>query len=159
MSFRLFAFTKTLLVYLLLGPPIGALVFMGTLAVSGLASTDGGTAAGVAWVLLFALIYAVPLSYLIGTLPAAIVGTLIGAYQVWRGPVGWWLALAIGLAAGLWLFWAGGGPLPSATEANPERRSQLLHLVTLMATCLVPTMACWLIARRWAISVRLAPPV
>ena len=144
---RIWCFAKTLLVFLLLGPPIGALMMMGMLATVGLVNADGATAKDVATIVLFALIYAVPLSYLMGAIPAGIVGAVSGARQIWRGPVAWWLALIIGLAAGLWLYRAGGGPFPTGADGQPERSSQTLRLATMIATCLVPTMVCWSLTR------------
>lgn len=148
MSTRLLSFAKTLLVFVLAGPPIGALAFMAAIAAAGLASTDGATAMDAVWIMLFAVIYALPLSYLIGVMPAAIVGAIIAGWQAWRGPVAWWMAAAVGLAAGLWLFSAGGGPFPSPSDGQPERGWQVVHLVTMIATCLVPTMVCWMLTRR-----------
>lgn len=147
MSFRAFPFFKTLLVFVLVGPPVGALTFMGLIATAGIAKPEGATAMDAVWIMAFALIYAVPLSYLIGAIPAGIVGALIGGWRAWRGPMPWWGALGIGLTAGLWLFNAGGGPFPSPVSEGPERGSQVFRLLTMIATCLVPTMLCWALTR------------
>ena len=154
MSSRIFLLAKTFLVFVLVGPPVGALTFMGAFAAAGMTRAEGATAMDAVWIMLFAMIYTVPLSYLIGAIPAAIVGVMIGGWTAWRGGVPYWMALAVGLAAGLWLFAAGGGPFPEPTGDNPERGWQAIRLVTLVATCLVPTMVCWALTR----SCKRAPP-
>jgi hypothetical protein len=155
MSSRFFPFAKTLLVFVLVGPPVGSLTFMGAFAAAGMTRAEGATALDAVWIMLFAMIYAVPLSYLIGALPAAIAGAIIGGWRAWRGHVPWWTALAVGLAAGLWLFAAGGGPFPEPTAGNRERGWQAFRLFALVATCLVPTMLCWALTRS---AGRKAPP-
>ena len=126
------------LVFVLIGPPIGGIVFMMTAALIGLGS--GADLAGLTWVALFALIYAVPLSYFAGIIPAAIAGLLLGIRQAYFGPATWPWAVGIGLLIGFGLLYLSGQRIGEDADAP---------VPVLLATCLVPTLVCWLIVRGW----------
>jgi hypothetical protein len=136
-------------IFALLGPPIGAIVLFSAIAVMSFGISDPkGTAA----VILFALIYGIIFSYFIGTVPAALAGLAVGLWQTFIGRVPWFVALAIGVVAGLGLA-AFSGEAPSTLDDNAiDWYRPLLVLV-----CLVPTMLCWAIVRSWYCPVA-SPP-
>lgn len=131
------------LVFLFIGPPVGALAFMLTTALIGMgAKVD---LAGLSWIGLFALIYAAPLSYLIGAGPAAIGGLVVGIRQAFFGPVTWPMALLTGAGLGAGFLLLSGQSLASVVS-NSEQRD---YLVIMVVTCLAATMVCWGIVRNW----------
>jgi hypothetical protein len=133
------------MVFVLLGPPVGGITFMLTAALIGLGS--GADLAGLTWVALFAVIYAVPLSYFAGTVPAAIAGLLLGIRQAYFGPATWPYAVGVGLLIGFGLLYMSGQRIgPDADAPVP----------VLLATCLVPTLVCWLVVRGWHFAHTLA---
>lgn len=126
------------LVFVLLGPPVGALAFMLTAALIGLGRS--ADLAGLTWIALFALIYAVPLSYLIGAVPAAVAGLIVGIRQVYFGPATWPYAVGAGLVVGCGVLIVSGQRITADSDVS---------LPVIMMTCLVPTLVCWLFVRGW----------
>jgi hypothetical protein len=139
---RIATIAKVLAIFVALGPPIGALVlFMGM----GLyVWMQSGDVAGLVWVPLLGIIYAVPLSYLIGAIPAGIAGLIVGVAAAFSYRPGMLFATATGLAVGLGLVYAGGRPIFSTTLHNP---SENVSAVLIVGTCLAATLACWAVAR------------
>jgi hypothetical protein len=133
------------LVFVLLGPPVGGVTFMLAAVVVGLGSA--ADLQGLSWVLMFALIYAVPLSYLAGTIPAVIAGLLMGIRQAYFGPATWPYAVGIGLIVGFGMLYLSGQRLGPGADAP---------VPILLATCLVPTLVCWLVVRGWHFAHTLA---
>jgi len=132
-----------LLVFVFVGPPVGALAFMLTTALVGMgAKVD---LAGLSWIGLFALIYAAPLSYLIGAGPAAIGGLVVGIRQAFFGPVTWPIALLVGAGLGIGFLLMSGQSLSSVLSSIEQRD----YLLIMVATCLAATMVCWSIVRNW----------
>jgi hypothetical protein len=130
------------LVFMIVGPPVGAMAFMLSAALIGMGKSVD--LAGLTWVGLFALIYAAPLSYLIGTGPAAAVGLLVGVRQAYFGAIQWPLAVAIGIAAGAAFLLLSGQPLRAGGETDDAA-----HLPVIVVTCLSGTLVCWAIVRKW----------
>ncbi len=140
---RLTDLLKVLGVFAVLGPPLGAMTFFAGLSLYG--ASESGDYAGMTWVFLFGLIYAVPLSYLMGIMPAAAAGLILGAIAVFYRVPGTLLAIAVGLLVGFGMVFSGGRPtLPYAAESASDYASALL----LISTCVVPTVLCWPLARR-----------
>ena len=103
-----------------------------------------GDVAGLWWISLFGLIYAVPLSYPMGIAPAAASGLILGATAALHHVPGFLFAAATGFLVGLWLVYAGGGSVALPGDAAMSDYAPTLLIVT---TCLVATLVCWGIAR------------
>ena len=145
---RLRCLVAIVAIFLVFGPPVGALAFMLSIAAVAMgAKTD---LASLSWIGLFALIYAAPLSYFIGAGPAAVGGLIFGIRQAFFGPVIWPVAALIGIGLGICVLVMSGHSLPSMlTDAEqPE------YVPVMVATCLAATMACWAIVRRWHLPPR-----
>ncbi|WP_072386848.1 hypothetical protein [Hyphomicrobium sp. CS1BSMeth3] len=139
---RLTILLKVLGVFLLMGPPVGALTFFAGMGVYGVSQT--GDIASVWWLSLFGLIYGVPLSYLMGIAPAAAAGFILGAAAALHRTPGFLFSIATGFLVGLWLVYAGGS---SIAPPSAETASDNVPAILLIATCLVPTVLCWALAR------------
>ena len=99
LSQRLRRVLAVMLVFFLVGPPVGAMVFMLATAVVGL-----GVKTDLSSLLLvgaFSMIYAVPLSYLVGAGPALMTGAGIGLWLAFLGRMTWPFAVLAGLIAGM----------------------------------------------------------
>lgn len=134
---------KILTVFVLLGPPIGAIAFFAGMGIYGASQT--GDLASLLWVFLFGLIYGVPLSYFIGMIPAAIAGLILGALAVFHRTPGTLLSVATGIIVGLGVVYSGGRP---AIPDSLESASDYVPAFLLIVTCLVATVFCWAVARR-----------
>jgi hypothetical protein len=148
---RMWRLMTIVLVFIIVGPPVGAMAFVLSTALIGMGMKVD--LAGLTWIGLFALIYAVPLSYLIGVAPAAAVGLLVGVRQAFFGAIRWPYALLIGLASGLALLVLSGQPIipvPGSDAAQP------IHIPVLLSVCLSATFACWAIVRNWYFEPELA---
>ena len=135
---------KVVGVYLLVGPPVGALVFFLSIALVGMGQKVD--LAGLGWIGLFALIYGVPFSYLIGTGPAAVAGLVIGVRNAFFGPATWAFAILTGLGVGIGLLTMSGQQLIPPTAGETEYP---ISNAVLIVTCFVSTMICWRIVRDW----------
>jgi hypothetical protein len=146
---RLGRLIAVVLVFVLLGPPLGAVIWVAMLA--GLSMPPDWDAAepGFRWFTLLGLIYAVPMSYVFGVGPAALAGLVIGAVQSFVGRAGWPLALATGLAvAVVMLQRRGEGPFAGTPGPLPE------DAAIMILACLLATLLCWTLVRNWSV----APP-
>lgn len=130
-------------VFLLVGPPAGALVFMLTVALMGMGAQ--ADLAGLTWVALFAMIYAMPLSYLIGAGPALLSGAVVGVRQAYFGRVTWLLALMIGLGVGVAVSVSTAQPVLPRTGSEDDPA----FVPVMIVTCAAATMVCWLVIRGW----------
>jgi hypothetical protein len=137
-----------LLIFVLVGPPVGALAFILTLRIVSI-GTDVEFKY-LTWVAMLSAIYLLPFSYLIGVWPAAAAGLLVGLWQAFKGPARWWVALAIGILVGIGFLVATGQPIIHETEAGVAREQSTIMIVTCAAT----TMACWTIVRNWHFAAR-----
>jgi hypothetical protein len=153
---RLRRVATIMLVFVVVGPPIGEMAFI--LSTTLIDIRTNGDLAGIPWAVFFALIYAaVPVSYLIGIGPAAVVGLFVGIRQAFFGAIGWPFVLAIGLGAGMMLKVVAGQPL---LPASGEDTTHFAELAVIAATCLSSTFVCWAIVRNWhfdSLKVRLVP--
>ena len=141
---RIWRLITIVLVFIIVGPPVGAIAFVLSTALIGMGMKVDP--AGLTWIGLFALIYAVPLSYLIGAGPAAAVGLLVGVRQAFFGAIRWPYALAIGLASGLALLVLSGQPM---IPVSGDSAAQPVHIPVMISVCLSATFACWAIVRNW----------
>jgi hypothetical protein len=133
---KLWNFILVVLIFVLVGPPVGAIVFLGMLAVWIGKSSDPGA---IGAVFAFLTLYGVIFSWFIGGLPAALTGLAFATWQTFVGHVRWTGAALVGLAAGLMVTLAAGD------IARDIGDPPMLPLYLL--TCLAATMACWLMAR------------
>jgi hypothetical protein len=129
-------FVLVVLLFLLIGPPVGALTVAALFAV-GLAGSTGDVEGGL-WVAAFLSLYGVFLSWFIGWFPALIAGAIIGVRQAFFAPVPFWFAGLTGLGVGLGVGVAGN----DLVLAEGEWGAPFILLV-----CLVPTLVCWLAAK------------
>lgn len=132
-----------LIVFVLIGPPVGALVFFLTIGLFSMGQNLD--LAGLGWIGLFALIYGVPFSYLIGIGPAAVAGLVIGIRDAFFRTATLAFAILTGLGVGAGLLVMSGQqlipPIVNGTE-YPISNSVLL------LTCFLSTIFCWFIVRQ-----------
>ena len=126
-----------MLLFALVGPLAGGLVFIALLAVW---MGQGSDAAGIAALFAFMTIYGLFLSWFIGAAPAVLTGLAFAFWQTFVGRVPWPMAALVGLAAGFVLTVAGGEAFVPGPGDPPMLPLNLL-------TCLVATMVCWTLAR------------
>jgi hypothetical protein len=88
-----------------------------------------------------------PFAYLLGAVPAAVAGLLVGLCKEWMGRAPWWSALAIGIVVGV----AFTHFLERPPASSPAPRAPVDHgfRLLLVVTNVVPTMLCWWIVRNW----------
>jgi hypothetical protein len=137
---------KGFLVYVALGPPIGATVsfleyvFTAPLRPGQLTYRD---------VLFFPV--SLLLSYIVGLIPAAVAGVAVAFLNVRYRGLGWAHVAAIGLLSSVpMMFWAW-------TQRDPRFVPSHWYVDDtwwLVLICLVPTLACWRIIRRWRVETR-----
>jgi hypothetical protein len=134
---RLLAIT---FIFVLVGPPVGAMTFA---LVTALIGMGGKPEAGSLFVVAaFAMIYAVPLSYLFGIGPAFLAGGLVGLWLAFFGPMRWFAAVIAGLVVGLLMQLMTGQAMLAQT--GDATLPPVLAII-----CAVATMACWAIVRGW----------
>lgn len=140
---RLTIVLKVLAVFVLFGPPIGALtVFLG-IGING--AIQSGSPSDVVVLTMFGLIYGVPVSYLIGATPAAISGLILGATAALHHVPGLLFALIVGTVVGVGMaVYAEGGSVPMPGD---ETAPDYVFSVLLIAACIAATVLCWIIAR------------
>jgi hypothetical protein len=80
--------------------------------------------------------------YWFGAGPAAVAGLAIGIKQAFFGPTTWWMALGMGLVAGVVLVENLGGGF----EFDPDHAAPYAVLIL---TCVVAIMLCWWMVRDW----------
>jgi hypothetical protein len=128
----------TTAVFYLLGPPIGVISYIAAMIIWD--AGNGNFALKDALGIPLILVFAIPLSYIFGALPAIGVGIMVGLWQAFRGRLVWPAAAGIGLVAGAATAWfnlldvADNGPSP---------------LPVVLATCCAPTLICWYIMRNF----------
>ena len=132
-----------LIVFVIVGPPVGALVFFLTIALFGMGQQVD--LAGLGWIGLFAVIYGVPFSYLIGIGPAAVAGLVIGIRDAFFRTATWAFAILTGLGVGVGLLVMSGQQLIPPTESGTEYP---ISNPVLIITCFLSTMFCWFIVRQ-----------
>jgi hypothetical protein len=120
-------------VFALLGPPVGALVFMLLLLGVSLASAvqgETGTGRMMAGTMLLGIVFALPLSYLVGGLSALVMGIFAAVWDAGNRRISLRLCLGVGLVLGALAASRPGG-LYGATEGERFAQIALLlaHLV------------------------------
>lgn len=138
-------FVGIVAVFVALGPPVGALAV--TLLLAGLGLGSGLAADG--WldqgrfavgVMLLGIVFGLPISYIVGTAPAALVGLAIAAWDARTGNISLYVALGAALVLGVLAALRSAG-LVFASEG--ERAAQIAILLAHMAAAGL----CWLLAR------------
>jgi hypothetical protein len=142
-----------MLVFILLGPPIGTMVLMLASVLQGLVTNAG--LQGLTWTDLSVIIYVVPFAYMVGVLPAAAAGFLVGLWQAFKGPASWWGAAAIGVLVALGFLAATGQPIINPKEYGVARDQTWLAIVV----CVGPTLACWAIVQNWHFAASMPEPL
>jgi hypothetical protein len=134
------------LVFVVLAPLIGALIWVALVAGIGLRPDFDVAETDRHWLTWLGLIYAVPMSYYFGTAPAAGAGLVIGVTQAFVGRAGWPLALGTGLVAAIVVLERSGqGMLIASPGQNPFPE----YPAVMILACLVPTLLCWGLVRNW----------
>lgn len=135
---RVWNATLVTLIYVLVGPPAGALVFLGLVAAwVGRTDPDGAFA-----MFAFTSLFGVPLSYAVGAAPAFFVGLGFALWQTLVGRAGWLAAAGVGVVAGL-LIAGANGDLSAEIDAGADMPLRPIF----MLTCAAATLACWACAR------------
>jgi hypothetical protein len=143
---RLGRLIAVVLVFVVLGPPLGAVIWIGVLAGLSIPPDWDGAEPGFTWFTLLGLIYAVPMSYFFGTAPAAAAGLVIGLVQSFIGRAGWPLALGTGLVVAVAVIERSGqGTLAATADRSPFPE----YPAVMILACLVSTMLCWVLVRSW----------
>lgn len=135
---KLWNFFVVVLIFVLVGPPVGALTFLGLLSLW--IARDASEPGSAGMIFAFMTLYGVWLSWFVGGGPAALTGLVFATWQTFVGRVSWAVAGLIGLCAGVGVWAVAGGTYPGAPEDPP-------FLPLYLITCFVATMACWLLAR------------
>jgi hypothetical protein len=134
------------LVFVVLAPLIGAVIWVALVAGIGLPPEWDVSDPDRHWLTLLGLIYAVPMSYYFGAAPAAVGGLVIGFWQTFIGRSGWPLALGTSLVvATLVLERSGQGPSAATPDQNPFPEFPAVMILA----CLVATLMCWALVRNW----------
>ena len=134
------------LVFVVLAPLIGALIWVALVASLGAPPDWDVPEADRHWVTLLVLIYAVPMSYYFGAAPAALAGLVIGVTQSFIGRAGWPLALGTGLLAGIVVLERSG---QGRFAGTPDQSPFPEYPAVVILACLIPTLMCWALVRNW----------
>jgi len=132
-------------VFVGIGPPVGALAVTLLLAALGLGSGQGAGAWAdqgrlVAGAMLLGLVFGIPLSYIVGAVPAAMIGLATAAWDANKGRVPVHVPLGAALALGVL---AAGRLDHLAPSTDGERAAQIAILLAHLAAAGL----CWLLAR------------
>ena len=139
---RIGALLAVVLVFVVLGPPIG--VFVWSLLI---VDVDGLRQAAIDP---FDLMLMVPIGYVFGTAAAGAAGLALGIRQAFFGRATWPMAIGAGLLAGAVL-------LRDVEALDPNLRfrphgldgARLQLISILFLTCIIATMLCWALERSW----------
>jgi hypothetical protein len=137
------------LVFVMLAPLIGALIWVALVAGIGVPPEWEVTGADRHWVTVLGLIYAVPMSYYFGAAPAAAGGLVIGFWQFFVGRAGWPLALGTGLVVAIMVLDRSG---QGAFVAAPDQSPFPEYPAVMILACLIPTLLCWGLVRNWYVA-------
>jgi hypothetical protein len=134
------------LVFVVLAPLIGAVIWVALVAGIGLPPEWEVAGPDRHWLTLLGLIYAVPMSYYFGAAPAAAAGLVIGVMQSFVGRAGWPLALGTGLVVAIVVLdRSGQGTLAETPDQSPFPE----YPAVMILACLIPTLLCWALVRNW----------
>lgn len=136
---------KVVLAALALGPPIGGITVMALLQiVPWLAAGLTGPAPQFGANLLKSVLLAVPLSYLVGGIPAVLAGLALAAYFAWGGRITVWACLVVALIYPAVLVVSG----LIATSGAPETLPPVLaHAAVISIASLSAALICFLLLR------------
>lgn len=134
----------TILTFLVLGPPLGAIVLVLLLAaVPGLALTTAFEGKGIADLLagsIGVMLFTLPFSYILGGLQAGFCGLVLATYGWFKGRPPLWIALV----ASLFAFGVSYFVDIFGTFADSQHITMVMFI-----THMVPTFLCWLIVRNY----------
>jgi hypothetical protein len=134
------------LMFAVLAPPIGALIWVALVAAISLTPDWGVPEDSRHLLTVLGLIYAVPMSYYVGAAPAASAGLVIGFTQAFIGRAGWTLALATALGAALLVLERSG---QMSLLREPRESPFPEYPAIMILACLVPILLCWSLVRGW----------
>jgi hypothetical protein len=134
------------LVFVVLAPLIGALIWVVLVAGIGALPDLDLSDPDRHWVTLLVLIYAVPMSYYFGAAPAAAAGLVIGVTQSFIGRAGWPLALVTGLLVAIVVLERSG---KGRFAGTPDQSPFPEYPAVMILACLIPTLMCWALVRNW----------
>jgi hypothetical protein len=134
------------LVFVVLAPPLGAVIWVALLAAIGLPPEWDVAGPDRHWLTVLGLIYAVPMSYYFGAMPAAGGGLVIGITQSFIGRAGWPLALGTALLVAVVVLERSG---QSYFAGAPAEAPFPGYPAVMILACLVPTLMCWVLVRSW----------
>ncbi len=143
---RIGRLVEIVLIFVVLGPPIGSFVWLMLLTIS--AGNPGRALTDLPLVPLAVLVFA-SIGYVYGAVPAALAGLAIGIKQAFFGRTTWPMALAVGLIAGV-IFLEGLDVFNPRVVLQTQRfdGSPVSEFPAIaILTCLVPTMLCWSLVR------------
>jgi hypothetical protein len=134
---RLWSVVPVLVIFLIVGPPVGAVTFFLVIAAFGLAGQCEPE--GFGWIGLFAVIYGAPLSYVFGSLPALAAGTIIAIRRTYGTSVSLAFAALTGVGVG-----AGMQTLTSQPLLLPNGAALRIPVATaaVIGACLGATLVC-----------------
>jgi hypothetical protein len=140
--------------FVLVGPLIGMVVWLAGAAIDGLIFyQQPGPRLG-----LFETIsalsvvssIAIPYGYLLGVVPAALAGLIIGAMQLRFGRLHWYVVMLVGAAVGVADIFIGKLLIGFLVTSNaPRPRPDWGSFVFPIVTCMVATLVCWRFVRDW----------
>jgi hypothetical protein len=152
MAARVGRLIAIVLVFVVLGPPLGAVIWVALVTGIGMLPEWDAADPGLRWLTVLGLVYAVPMSYFFGAAPAAAAGLVIGITQSFVGRAGWPLALGTGLVVAIVVLERSG----QATFAGtPDQSPFPEYPAVMILACLVPILSCWALVRNWYF----APPL
>jgi hypothetical protein len=134
------------LVFVVLGPPLGAVIWVALLSGIGMLPEWDAAEPGLRWLTVLGLVYAVPMSYFFGAGPAAAAGLVIGFTQSFVGRAGWPLALGTGLVVAIVVLERSGQEI---FVRAPDQDSFPEYPAVMILACLIPTLLCWALVRNW----------
>jgi hypothetical protein len=93
---------------------------------------------------------AIPYGYLLGVVPAALAGLIVGAMQLRFGRLRWYGVVLVGAAVGVADIFIGKLLVRLLVTANaPQPRANWGSFVFPIVTCMVATLVCWRFVRDW----------
>ena len=136
---------KVVLAAVVLGPPIGGIIVMALLQIvpwlaTGLADPAPQLGAN----LIKSVLLAVPLSYVVGGIPAVLAGLALAAYFAWGGRIAVWTCLVPALIYPALLVVSGAIATRGAPETLPP---VMLHAALISIASLSAALVCFLLLR------------
>jgi len=136
---RIGRFFIVLAVFVIVGPPIGAIgLTLGTALTTSHLSIDRLSD------FLVVLVTAMMMSYAFGGIPALLVGIVSALYCAWRWRLPWWVPAGAAVAA---------GPILTLWQVRLTQPPELLDVIAIMtALNLWASLACWWLLRRFRLA-------